>query len=547
MSGGASHARERYTILGAIHRGGMGEILLARAEGADGFSRKVVLKGLLPALDDDDASLEMFRREARIMARLEHPNVVRVLDFTYVHDKPYLAMEYVRGRNLHQVIQRALAHGGLPPAVVFHVLAQALRGLHSAHTARDEDGSRLGAIHRDVSPGNILLSFFGEVKVTDFGIAKAEGARSLTGPRAIRGKARYAPPEVIRGEAATPQGDVFAAGAVLAEALTGEPLWDQRTVSDTLIKIVSEPRDETVDRVVSRLPAIRGLRGVLRKSLALYADDRFVTALAFAEALEALSRTVGGPLTQAELGTYLQALFADAPDLPREDSPSLPPQAVSRALADADAHAPALAAPEPEARARGAGAGAAPEEETLDSDAGAAQPARGPSTLVPRDAPEGRLAAEISEDTLALLPGDTTARDAARAPRPSPVPLEPAALPVPLLSSGPITATLRPPHWSRRPAPVLDTPLRPLRLIQPSTRPEPDDAAYFSELIVVPSQTEQHSSGPIDAPVDEHPLETLSRWRWRLTLERRWVLVSLGMLLGAGTAILGTILATLGD
>lgn len=538
MLGGASQARERYTILGAIHRGGMGEILLARAEGADGFSRKVVLKGLLPALDDDDASLEMFRREARIMARLEHPNVVRVLDFTYVNDKPYLAMEYVRGRNLHQVIQRALAHGGLPAAVVFHVLAQALRGLHSAHTARDEDGARLGAIHRDVSPGNILLSFFGEVKVADFGIAKAEGAPSLTGPRAIRGKARYAPPEVIRGEPATPQGDIFAAGAVLAEALTGEPLWDQRTVSDTLIKIVSEPRDETVDRVASRLPTIRGLRTVLRRSLALYADDRFPTALAFAEALEVLARSVGGPLTQAELGTYLQALFADAPDLPREDGPSLPPHEVSRALTSADARLePARRDAEAPSAARDVREPEAPEP----------APRR---ELTPHaaHAQAVSLAAEVSEDTMAAMPGDTTARDAARAPRPTPVPLTPALLPVPPPSAGPITATLRPPHWSRRPAPVLDTPLRPLRLVQPAARPESDDAAYFSELIVVPSQTEQHSSGPIDAPpVDEHPLETLSRWRWRLTLERRWVLISLGMLLGAGTAILGTILATLGD
>src|SRR5688500_14927 len=95
-------SQDRYSILGAIHRGGMGEILLARVEGAEGFSRKVVLKGLLPALLLDDVSLELFRREAQIMARLEHPNIVRVLDFTYVGDQPYLAMEYVRGRNFHQ-------------------------------------------------------------------------------------------------------------------------------------------------------------------------------------------------------------------------------------------------------------------------------------------------------------------------------------------------------------------------------------------------------------------------------------------------------------
>ncbi len=513
-------ARERYTILGAIHRGGMGEILLARAEGADGFSRKVVLKGLLPALDGDDASLEMFRREARIMARLEHPNVVRVLDFTYVHDKPYLAMEYVRGRNLHQVIQRAIGAGGLPPAIVFHVVGQALRGLHSAHTAHDEDGKRLGAIHRDVSPGNVLLSFFGEVKVTDFGIAKAAGARSLTGPRAIRGKARYAPPEVIRGEPATPKSDVFAAGAVLAEALTGEPLWDHKTVSDTLIKIVSEPRDATIDRVMAKLPAIRGLRGVLRKSLALYADDRFPTALAFAEALDQLARSVGGPITQAELGLYLQALFAGAPDLPREDAPAASPPTL-----DLGATEPA----EDDARA------AAEVGEDLAATADDRPPSGTPSSRSLGTSLPSLLDGDVSDETLASAHAELRAAD----------PDLPAAVPVTL---GPITASLRPPHWSRRAAPLLDTPLRPLRLVQgpnPGSAAESDDAAYFSELIPVPGDTEQQSSGSVDGRIDEGPIETLSRWQWRLMLQRRWVLVTLGILLGAGVAILGTLLATL--
>ncbi len=243
---GSSAGHERYTILGAIHRGGMGEILLARIEGADGFSRKVVLKGLLPALLEDDVSLELFRREARIMARLEHPNIVRVLDFTYVGDTPYLAMEYVRGRNFHQVIQRATMRGHkLPLRIAAHVVADALRGIHYAHHARDEDGRPLEIIHRDISPGNVLLGFFGEVKVTDFGIAKAVGARNLTGPRSIRGKARYAAPEVVRGETASVRSDIYAAGVVFAEAITGEPLWERRAVSQTLIQIVTESREST--------------------------------------------------------------------------------------------------------------------------------------------------------------------------------------------------------------------------------------------------------------------------------------------------------------
>jgi serine/threonine protein kinase len=310
----------RYTILGSIHRGGMGEILLAKVEGAGGFVRKVVLKGLLSRLSEDNVSYQLFMREARLMACLDHPNIVRVFDLPYVADKPYLAMEYLRGRNFHQVIQRSgVTSTGMPIRVALHVVAEALRGLHYAHNAKDESNSPMGVIHRDVSPGNILVSFFGEVKVTDFGIAKIANAPKFTGPRSIRGKARYVAPEQIHGEPASIVSDIYSAGVVLAEALLGQPLWERATVPETLLAIVSEDREKTIDRVLTNRPQISGLRSALRGALALNPRDRFVSALQFAETLEAISRSLGGACTHVDLGIYVRRLFHEAPDVPSDD------------------------------------------------------------------------------------------------------------------------------------------------------------------------------------------------------------------------------------
>lgn len=310
----------RYAILGSIHRGGMGEILLARVEGREGFARKVVLKGLLARLLEDDVSYQLFMREARLMAALDHPNVVRVFDLPYIAEKPYLAMEYVRGRNFHQVIHRAGANGrGMPARIALHVVSEALRGLHYAHNAKDEQGRPMGIIHRDVSPGNILVSFFGEVKVTDFGIAKIANAPKFTGPRSIRGKARYVAPEQVHGEQASVSSDIYSAGVVLAEALLGEPLWERATVPETLLSIVSEDREKTIDRVLKDRATVPGLRAALRGALSLAPADRFASALQFAETLEAIARSMGGAPTHVDLGLYIRKLFRDAPDLPIDD------------------------------------------------------------------------------------------------------------------------------------------------------------------------------------------------------------------------------------
>ncbi len=335
-----SKVGSRYEILNEIHRGGMGEILLARLTTPSGFSRQVVLKGLLSKLSADNISHALFMREAHLMSQLEHPNIVRVFDMPEIDGRPYLAMEFVRGRNLHQVIQRAAKdRTGIPPGVALTVVSEALRGLHSAHCLKSGGGEALGLVHRDVSPGNILLGFFGEIKVTDFGIAKLADSPKYTGPRSIRGKARYVAPEQVHGRPATVGSDLYSAGVVLAEALMGAPLWERGTVADTLMAIVTEDRSEVLDRILRDLPSVPGLRSVLRSALSTDPSQRPISALHFAETLEAIVRHGGHRPTTVELGLYLRDLFRGDDDVPLNDGfghSGLPPPVLKRDRLDDD-------------------------------------------------------------------------------------------------------------------------------------------------------------------------------------------------------------------
>ena len=310
----------RYEIIEELHRGGMGEILLARLITSSGFSRDVVLKGLLTRLTEDNVSHALFMREALLMGRLEHPNIVRVFDMPTLKGRPYLAMEFVRGRNLHQVIQHSASQArDIPPLVALTIVSEALRGLHSAHRVSGDDGMSLGLVHRDVSPGNILLSFFGEVKVTDFGIAKVHDSPKYTGPRSIRGKARYVAPEQVHGRPATVASDVYSAGVVLAETLMGAPLWERGAVAETLMAIVSEDREEILDRVLRNQPPIAGLRSALKRALDLEPARRPASALHFAEILETIAGRHGPRPTTVDLGLFLRNLFRNEADLPEDD------------------------------------------------------------------------------------------------------------------------------------------------------------------------------------------------------------------------------------
>jgi hypothetical protein len=295
----------RYRVLSILQRGGMGEICLAEDLGNPGH--QVVVKRVLDDLVADDAYLAMFVDEARLMARLDHPNIVRVLDTPMVRGTTCLVMEFVPGRSVAQLLRRTREDAArIPPTIALHIMAEALDGLHFAHTARDERGRPLGIVHRDVSPGNILVSFQGKVKITDFGIAKSKLSMVATSVGMVKGTTRYLSPEQIRSGDVTPRSDLFASAAVLVEMLTGVALFDRGQVPPTLLAIVKGQRKRVDEVLPFSSPELSGL---LEQALALSPIHRPVNAADMAAALRRIAPTLGAPVTAAELGAYLERLF----------------------------------------------------------------------------------------------------------------------------------------------------------------------------------------------------------------------------------------------
>lgn len=299
-----------YEILSTIQRGGMGELFLARRRG-DSSAAPVVLKRLLPNFLEDPTYREMFLQEARIMSSLAHPNIVRVLESPELEGLPCLVMEYVDGRNVQQVLRQCRElRVRLPPRVAMYVVLEVLQGLAYAHDFC-VGGRSLGLVHRDVTPGNVLISFEGAVKITDFGIAKSKMLNKSTTVGVVKGTTRYLSPEQVRGREVSHRSDLFSAAVVLVEMLTGKCLFDRGAVPPTLFAIVSGERPAIADILPFTAPA---LAGVLERALDIQPDGRFASATEFAEAL---TQAVGGAAAVAstqEVSAYLCDLFGGRGD-----------------------------------------------------------------------------------------------------------------------------------------------------------------------------------------------------------------------------------------
>jgi serine/threonine-protein kinase len=232
----------RYTLLEHIASGGMADVYRAEAPGAGGFRKEVAIKIVLPAFAagvDAPAFLKMFMEEARLASRLSHANVVQVFDFDQVDGQHYIAMEFVRGRTLLQLLQTCQERNSpLDVVLAVYICAQVATALAYAHRLLDETGNPLGLVHRDVSPQNVMLSFEGEVKLADFGIAHARDSRTGTEPGMVKGKAAYMAPEQARGLPLDGRADVFALGVVLWEALTGIQPFQRSSDSATLLAVI---------------------------------------------------------------------------------------------------------------------------------------------------------------------------------------------------------------------------------------------------------------------------------------------------------------------
>jgi eukaryotic-like serine/threonine-protein kinase len=229
-----------YRILRRLARGGMAEVYLAVKGGPGGVEKVVVLKRILPELSEVDEFVQVFLDEARIAARLDHPNIAHIYDLGETQAQYYLAMEYLPGDDLASVIQQCQRAGKLPPIeFAAEVIAAACAGLHHAHTLVDGSGRPLNVVHRDVSPSNVVVTYLGEVKVIDFGIARAESNLVRTGAGKPKGKTLYMSPEQASAKPLDRRSDVFSIGIVLHELLTTKRLFRRPAEDETLQAVVA--------------------------------------------------------------------------------------------------------------------------------------------------------------------------------------------------------------------------------------------------------------------------------------------------------------------
>jgi serine/threonine-protein kinase len=303
----------RYALFDYIGKGGMAEIYLARQKTDLGATRLCVVKQILPGLAGDPKFSEMLVHEAKLAARLNHANVVQVSDLGREDGRLYIAMEYVEGFDLNDLLRRcSRSKVPLPFELGVHVVREALRGLDYAHRRTDDAGKPLGVVHRDVSPSNLLVSFEGEVKVCDFGIARANdtiaaGSAAHELDEAIKGKAGYMSPEHAAGEPIDARADVFAAGIVLWELAAGRRLYRTGEGRDSLL--AQARKAEIPELPAESLPSVDALRSIVLKALARDPDDRYASAAAMLRDLEgyaAGARLMTSPL---QLGDWLEKTF----------------------------------------------------------------------------------------------------------------------------------------------------------------------------------------------------------------------------------------------
>jgi serine/threonine-protein kinase len=296
----------RYALSREIAAGGMGTVHFGRVLGAAGFRRTVAIKRLHPHLAKDADFFSMFVDEARLAARVRHPNVVGTIDVANVEEELLLVLEYVHGESLSKLNKTHRESGErIPLPIVSAIMTGVLHGLHAAHEARNERGEVLGLVHRDVSPQNVMLGTDGVARVLDFGIAKAGGRVQATRDGQIKGKLTYMAPEQLAGEAIDRRADVYAAAVMLWELLTNAPLF--RAESDAaLMREAMQghilPPSRTVPTLLAELDAIT-MRGLERD-----ASQRYATAREMAIALE----SAVSPATPRAVGEWVEATAHEA-------------------------------------------------------------------------------------------------------------------------------------------------------------------------------------------------------------------------------------------
>ncbi len=308
----------RYQLLKKIGSGGMGQVFLARTAGTQGFEKLIVIKRLLPHLAEDEEFRDMFFDEARIAARLNHPNLIQIFDLGEEGGSYFLAMEYVAGEDLRRLDRYASSQGRpVPLGLACRIVADAAAGLDYAHKARTSQGQPLGLVHRDVSPQNILVGFDGAVKLIDFGVVKALDRLQHTATGILKGKYPYMSPEQASGSVMDHRSDVFSLGIIFWELLTRSRLF--KGSSDMItIRLVRECRVRPPSWVNPEVTP--DLDALVLRALAEDPNARYPDAAAFRLAIEELilaSRLQG---SSAHLVAFIASLYGDR--IAREADPS---------------------------------------------------------------------------------------------------------------------------------------------------------------------------------------------------------------------------------
>ncbi|MET0340947.1 MAG: serine/threonine-protein kinase [Polyangiales bacterium] len=299
----------KFHLVASLGQGGMAKVYLALMAGPAGFNKLLVVKVLREDVGGgNEEAVRMFWDEARLTAQMLHPNIVHTYEVGEVDGRYYLAMEYLDGQTYRAVQTRLEAEGGLPLREDLRILAETARGLHYAHKLRGFNGEALNVVHRDVSPQNVFITYDGQVKLLDFGIAKAHGAENLTQVGIIKGKLDYIAPEQLRGDVLDGRADVFALGAMLWEAVTKQRFAGGRQLSDVVKAHKRIEGSEPNVRMV-KPDVTDALADIVDRALAPTPEARFASAADLADAIDAYLEASGEKASAKTLSALVSPLF----------------------------------------------------------------------------------------------------------------------------------------------------------------------------------------------------------------------------------------------
>jgi serine/threonine-protein kinase len=298
----------KYRPVAELGHGGMADVILALAQGPVGFNKLVVIKRLRAHLAEDPEFVAMLVDEARLAARLNHPNIVHTNEVGEIDGRFFIAMEHLEGQPLVRVKRRATRTAtALPLEIELRILADVLAGLHYAHELADYDGTPLHVVHRDMTPSNVFVTYEGVVKIVDFGIAKAIGRTTETKTGVVKGKTTYMPPEQALGREVDRRADVYSVGVMLWEAATGRRMW--KGLDDVVIlgRLISGDIPVSPRAVDPDVP--EALDAMCRKALAADPDERFASAVDLQNELEAFLDARSYHPTSREIGKLVNGMF----------------------------------------------------------------------------------------------------------------------------------------------------------------------------------------------------------------------------------------------